>query len=327
MRGKELSSLLEKRDLPATELDFFDPEAQEAYSMLTQFKGEARIVQHLKPGALDGEDLVFLASDKKTNKKYGLLAGQGKYRAFDLEESFSLRENVFLAVSGVNDNRLLEENPYLLANPHPVSIFLSHFLHLIRRTFDLKSMISFILQPASAFGEPGIAELADQSAAILSSSNIVKKVFRSQAAFNLLSQTERVDKNGFSGVEKQIVFEVRRILGSRDLPLSLSLLQTPVFHTYSIMSFVELEKPAEKEKLEALFNESPYFQCFSPSTSCPVSSLNAAGKESIYIGQIKKDNTVPRGFWVWATLDNLTRGSALNALETAETILEGKTAE
>ncbi len=61
------------------------------------------------------------------------------------------------------------------------------------------------------------------------------------------------------------------------------------------------------------------------SGSCPVSSMSVAGKDQIFIGQIKKEEDRPNAFWIWTVTDNLTRGSALNALEIAERLQERRT--
>jgi aspartate-semialdehyde dehydrogenase len=147
-----------------------------------------------------------------------------------------------------------------------------------------------------------------------------KKVFKEQIAFNLLSHTERPEKDGFSPAEKQIVSEVKRVLGKEEFSLSLSLIQAPVFHTYSIMTFLELKKKTDLQGLKDLFKENAFFKLFPPSISCPVSSVSVAGKKKIYVGQIKKEESFPNSFWVWTVADNLTRGSALNALEIAKKI-------
>jgi len=202
-----------------------------------------------------------------------------------------------------------------------VTIILSHLFHVVLPKFGISKTISCVLQPVSAFDESGIEELASQSAALLGSTSISKKVFRDQIAFNILSHTEKPDKNGFSSSEKQIMSEIRRVLPSQDFSLSLSIIQAPVFHTYSIMTYLELEKEAGVEDLECLFKESPFFKLSSPGPSCSVSSLSVAGKENIFIGQIKREETIPRSFWIWAVADNLTLGSALNAYEIAKTLL------
>jgi len=316
LRGKEIKNVLSLKKFPIEKIEFFDPDVEEEYSKLTQFGEEPKVIHHLDKESLLGTDLVFLAANKKVNHEFGVLASEQKFLAIDLSETFNAEEEVPVVVAGVNDDILLKEKPSLIANPHPVTIVLSHLFHAVLREFGLLKAISFVLQPVSAFDESGIEELASQSYSILSSTSLSKKVFREQIAFNLLSDIDRPDKNGFSPVERQVTLEIRKVLKARDFLFSLSIIQAPVFHTYSIMSYLELKKKADIQGLKDLFKKYCFFRISLPDLSSPVS---VAGRDEIFIGSIKKDS-VPNSFWIWTVTDNLTRGSALNALEIAQKV-------
>lgn len=318
LHGKEMKNVLSKKKFPLGKIDFFDPDVESEYSKLTQFRGEAKVIYPLDKNSISMADLVFLAANKSISREYGILASKAKFRAIDLCGAFNDEEKIPIVVAGVNDDIILSEKFGLIANPHPVTIILSHLFHPAVKKFGLVKAIAFVLQPVSAFGDNGIKELASQSVAVLSSSSFSKKVFKAQIAFNLLSHTEAIDKNGVSSIERQIISEIRRVLESSSFPISLSVVQAPVFHAYSIMTYLELEKKASILALENLFKKSPYFKLSPLSLSSPVSSVLVVGKDKIFIGPIKKEESFPNGFWVWAVADNLTCGSALNAFEIAE---------
>jgi len=54
---------------------------------------------------------------------------------------------------------------------------------------------------------------------------------------------------------------------------------------------------------------------------CSVSCISVTGRDEVFIGQVKKEEAFPRSFWLWSVADNLTRGSALNALDIARKLL------
>ena len=317
-RGKEMKSVLENKNYPFENIDFFDPDVEEEYSKLTEFRGEPRVILPVNLEAIASSDLVFLATDKKTAREIANIAAKNKFLAIDLNETFNSDSRVPIAISGVNHKNVLEKKPHLIANPHPVTIILGHFLSVLLQKFHLLKIVAFVLQPVSAFYEPGVEELADQSYAVLSSATVTKKCFKDQVAFNLLSETGPVDKKGFSSTEKQILSETARVFDSKDLPLSLAVIQVPVFHTYAIMIHLELEDRTDAAALVDLFEKSAYFKVSPPSTSRPVTSLRVAGKDEIFVGRIKKEASSPDKFWIWTVTDNLTRGSALNAFEILE---------
>lgn len=320
-RGKELASLLDRRNIPISSMEFYDPEIDEEFSKLTQFRSEPKVVHHLDESVFEETDLVFLAAEPKTNRNLGPIAIQRKSRVIDLSETFNKDRKVPLVVSGVNDIILQNKKLAIIANPHPVTIFLSHLCHLLKSRFGLEEMDATVLQPVSAFSDTGIEELANQCFDVLRGSRIEKKVFKTQIAFNLLSQMDEINSDGLTAIEEQLISELKRVFSGSDFRLALSLIQAPVFHTYSIMTRCVLEKEAAIRDLEALFKKAAYFEMGTSVPSCPTSSVAVAGKEHICVGRIKKDDSFPKSFWIWIVADNLTRGSAINAVEIAEKIL------
>jgi aspartate-semialdehyde dehydrogenase len=327
LRGKEIKRILGVKKFPLSHIEFYDADVEEEFGKLTEFRGEPRVIHRPTSDALEGLDLVFLASDKETNLNFGRLAAAKNYRALDLSGAFGGQDDVPVIVAGVNDSLLTSQPISLIANPHPVAIILSSLLHRLIVKLGIAKAVAFALQPVSAFDESGIEELASQSAAMLSGASPNREVFRDQVAFNILSHTDAPDANGFSSGERQIISEIKQVLGLPGLPLSLSVIQAPVFHTYSIMAYVEPASKTNLRDLERLYKESPLFKIGPPSSSCSVTCLSVAGKEQIFIGQIKKEESFPNAFWIWTVADNLTRGSALNALEIARILYGGKTGE
>jgi aspartate-semialdehyde dehydrogenase len=320
LRGREIKSVLAVKKFPLQAFEFFDPDVESEFSKLTQFRDEPKVVHHLERKALEGLDLVFLAADAKTNTEYGEFAAALHYRAIDLAETFNAREDVPLVVAGINDASIRRRKVSLIANPNPVTIILSHLLHSLEAPFGILKALAFVLEPASAFEEEGIQELADQSFALLNSSAMPKKVFREQAAFNLLSRTEKPEKAGFSTRELRVLSECRRVLAPADFPLSLSIVLAPVFHTYSVMTFVELRKKAGITDIETALRAAEAFKLTPAEGSGLISAVNVAGKDKIFVGQVKQADSIPGGFWIWAVADNLTVGSALNAYGIARTL-------
>jgi aspartate-semialdehyde dehydrogenase len=321
LKGKEILSVLAAKKFPLASLELFDPDVEEEYSKLSQFRDEAKVVHALTPDALAGLDLVFLAADAKTNLRYGRLASEKEYTAIDLGQDFNADDHVPVVVAGVNDATIRKDRPPLVANAHPATIILAHLLSTLRAGFGVAQAVAVVLEPASAYAEEGIQELAQQSYALLGSSALSKKVFPEQVAFNLLTKVGKQEKNGFSVLENRVAAEVRRVLAPGEPPLSLSIILAPVFHTYSIMTHVELKRDASAADVEACLKTNEIFRPAAAGETGVVSPAAVAGKDRIHLGPVRKDTAIPRGFWLWAIADNLTVGSALNAYGIARTLV------
>ncbi len=327
LRGKELKSLLDRTKFPLRSMDFFDADVAEEFSKLTDFRREPKVIHHPSGKLLEGLDIVFLASDPASNREFGLLAAELGYRAIDLVETFNADSKIPLVVAGINDGAAAVKKASLVAIPNPAAVFLSRLLHPLRRDFGIVKSVAFVLRPASAFEDEGIRELVDQSCAILSGSSVPRKVFRNQVAFNVLSRTEKPGKDGFSAPEKQLSAELRRVLDAPAFPFTLSIVQAPVFHTYSLMVYAELGKGATLGSVEALFKADPAFRLAGHEAGGLAAASSVAGKDEIVLGEIKAEPTIPGGFWFWVVADNLTAGSALNALAVAKALAPASRAD
>lgn len=323
LRGREIKNILGNKKMSAFDLELFDPEVKEEYSKLTEFKKAAKVIHGLAPDSLAGKDLVFLAADPEIDRALGRRAQELGVPVIDLLEAFNSDPAVPLIVAGVNDAALSKE-ALIIAGPHPVAVILAHVFHALRRKFGVSKAVTFVLEPASAFDDPGIQELASQSASLLTGASPKKSVFKEQLAFNILSHSEPLGPDGFGEAERRIVAELRRVLDDPAFPISLASIHAPVFHTYSIMLYVELEKDGSIAALESLFSKLPAFKTTAFREGCGASSISVSGKDEIYVGPIKQEPGDGRAFWIWLIADNLTRGSALNAFEIARKVLEAR---
>lgn len=327
LRSREIKNLLEIKSSPSEVVEFYDPDIKEAFGKLTEFRGEARVIHNLDPALLDGLDVVFLAADSESNQKVVEKAASLNITAVLFDDAADGEGGPSPVVAGINDEAVLADRPSVVSSPHPASVMMSHFLHTVMKGVNLEEIIVTVLQPASAFLDTGIEELADQSTAFLAGTSPSKSKFKVPIAFNLVSQFESVRKEGTSASERRIHKEIRRILGREDLPLALSMVQVPVFHTYGMMIFLRTAEDRTLSELSPLFDKSPYFKRYDPNPDCPVSPLAVAGEDEIFVGQMKKDPGVDHGFWFWLVGDNLTRGSALNAYDIARKVISIRQSE
>lgn len=321
LAGKEIRNVFGSREFPVRTFEFYDPDVKEEYSRLTEFRDEPRVVHHLEPRLLEGLDLVLLAGDPAASRSCGELALTGAFRAIDLNGVFSRRADVPVIVAGVNDGLLRNAKPALVAGPHPVTVFLSHLLAAVRKSFGLARALAVALQPASAFDADGVQELIDQSCSLLAGEKMPRRLFREQAAFNLLPRAEKAGPDGFTAAEKRVRDELRRVLEAPALPLSVSFVQAPVFHGYGVMVHLETERDAGVKGFAASLASDPFLRTEPPEGAKSAGPAAVVGKDEIYVGAVKREASEPRSFWVWLAADSLTAGSALNTLALARALL------
>jgi aspartate-semialdehyde dehydrogenase len=205
-------------------------------------------------------------------------------------------------VAGVNDPALRGGN--VIVSPHPAVVLLSHLLHPLA-SLDPQQAAATVLLPASMEGDPGIEELAEQARNIFTmSGRKPSPVFGAQLTFNVLPTAIPVDP---------LAAELRAVLGR---PVALQILRAGVFHSLAVSLHVRLAGNPNGQALRKALGSNPHLEF----TDVPkhLGPIEAAASEKVLYGTVRKDPD--GGFWLWAVMDNLTRGGALNAIEIAEAV-------
>jgi aspartate-semialdehyde dehydrogenase len=170
--------------------------------------------------------------------------------------------------------------------------------------------VATLIQPASAQGDPGIEELFEQTREIvMMSGRTPATVYGAQLAFNLLPAA--AETLPLSDLLQKVVSEMELP------PVPLQVIQGGVFHGMALSLHVRFGGSPSSPTLQALrkaLTANPYVEIAKdPGHLGPIAS---ATSDKVLVGTIRKD--VAGGYWFWAILDNLTRGTALNAVDIAE---------
>jgi len=270
--------------------------------MLTEAMGAAALVQPYQPESLLGVEAAFFCGPIAANRP--LLAALPKgVRAIVLSPDATAEDGTPV-VAGVNDAAARGGRPLL--SPHPAVVLLAHLLHPLAG-LGLEQAVGTLVQPASMRGDAGLEELFEQTRQIVAMTQRRRsQVFGAQLAFNLLP---------VAGAIEPLVALLAAVLGAAgNRPsLSLQVVQGGVFHCFSASLNVRLGGdpglPAFRRALAANTHLQP---ADDPRHLGPI---DVAASDKVLHGTPRKEGA--GSFWLWAVMDNLTRGGALNALEIA----------
>jgi aspartate-semialdehyde dehydrogenase len=134
-------------------------------------------------------------------------------------------------------------------------------------------------------------------------------------AFNVVPYNYRIVEDGYTEEEIKLRDESRKILGIPDLPVSGTCVRVPVFTGHSLSINAEFEKDLPPETATELLKRAPGVVL----AEVP-NPLAAAGRDSVYVGRVRRDPTVAHGLALFVSGDNLRKGAALNAVQIAEVL-------
>lgn len=301
--GKELRETLEARHPDWTADLRLLSTREDEIGTLTEIAGAAALVSRYEPEKLRGVDVAFFCGPAEANRP--LLAELppetvGIVLSFD-----AIPQDGLPVVAGVNTEAARGHR--VLVSPHPATVLLAHLLHPLQE-FAPAEAVATVVQPASMKDEGGLEELFENTRQIVAmTARTPTPVFGTQLAFNLLPAAAPVE---------EILAQLRGVLAG-GMPMALQVLQGSVFHAMSASLFVRCPSNPSLQAFRKTLGDNPLIETADrPRLLGPV---DAAASDKVIFGSLRKDET--GGFWIWAVMDNLTRGGALNAIEIAEAVL------
>lgn len=314
--GQTMLSILEEKNLPLDELAVF-ASARSAGTKL-MFKGQELEVGELTEEAIrQGKyDYILSALDSDISKVFSPIAASVGSVVIDNSSCFRMTEGIPLVVPEVNGKDALD-NDGIIANPNCSTIQSVVALVPIFENFGIKRIVYNTYQAVSGSGVNGIKDLED---GIKGEAN---SFYPHQIAYNVLPHIDDFLETGYTKEEMKMIDETRKMFHKPSLPITATTVRVPVRGAHSISINVETEKPVDLDQLRQLYRDTEgiVLQDDVKNNVYPL-ALETEGKDEVFVGRIRKDNSIENGINLWCTADNIRKGAALNAIQILEYILK-----
>jgi aspartate-semialdehyde dehydrogenase len=304
--GKELRETLGRGEggLSWTEVRLLSTRADEI-GTLTEVGGAAAIVQRYEPDSLDGVDVAFFCGPAAVNRPLLAALPEG-VTAVVLSIDAGLADGQPV-VAGVNEGAA--RRGAVLLSPHPAVVLLALLLGALRELEPLEATATLV-QPVSLYDEAGLEELFEQARQIIAMTQRRRsKLFGAQFAFNLLPASPAV-----TAVET--VEELLAAVLPAPPPVAIDVVQGGIFHCFAASLHVRCAGEPSLGALRRALRDAPHVD--TTADAAHLGAIDAAASDKVLLGTPRRH---ARGFWLWAAMDNLTRGGALNAIDIARAAL------
>ncbi|MCI5065268.1 aspartate-semialdehyde dehydrogenase [bacterium] len=316
--GSEILRILEERGVTAQQLSLFasSDSAGELYS----FGGEELEVRELSHEGLAEMDFALFAVNATIAERFIPRAKEAGVIVIDSSERYRLDDSVPLVVPEVN-GELLSSSPALISSPSSLTAQLLPVLAVLHRKAPLKRVVASTYQAVSGAGKAAMDELWEQTRAVFTQQPIEFEEFQYQIAFNCIPQVDLFLEDGYTKEEARVVDESRKVLDIPGLPITVTAVRVPVFHGHAESVNVEFDAPISVDEAVALLSAQPGIEIASHPEDLPLQT-DIATKDSIAVGRVRRDPTVPSGLHLWIVADNLRKGAALNVVQILERLVE-----
>lgn len=314
--GSTFLKVLEERDFPFENL-YMMASAKSAGTTLN-FKGKDYLVEELNEHSFDKPiDIALFSAGGAASEKYAPIAAAHGTIVVDNSSAWRMNENVPLVVPEVNAKDI-SWNKGIIANPNCSTIQAVVPLKPLHDRYIIKRIVYSTYQAVSGSGLKGINDLKEGLAG-----NNVNKAYPHPIANNCLPQIDVFLENGYTKEEMKMIQETHKILGDDSIKVTATTVRVPVYSCHSESINVEFEKEFDIEEVKKLLAASPgVILQDDPNNSVYPLAINAAGKDEVFVGRVRRDFSVEHGINMWVVADNIRKGAATNAVQIAEELIK-----
>ncbi|HKT82840.1 MAG TPA: aspartate-semialdehyde dehydrogenase [Solirubrobacterales bacterium] len=321
--GSTILEILAERDFPAAEVVPFASERSAGRRL--DWNGATIECRPLAPETIQGLDVVLSSAGGAVSSEWAPQLVDAGAVVVDNTSFWRMHEDVPLVVAGVNPDAAAGHKG-IVANPNCTTMVMMMALAPIARAVGLERLVVSTYQAVSGTGQRAIEEMLSQSRAALAGEDVPPaQIYPHQIAFNVLPQVE-VFKDGddYTTEERKVMAETRKILGIGDeVAISATCARVPVISGHSESVNVRTREDLSPEDCRALLAEAPgVIVVDDPANGRYPMALDAAGRDEVLVGRIRRDPDQERTLNLWIAGDNLRKGAATNAVQVAELLIE-----
>lgn len=320
--GTEMMSILQDRGFPVNEFRAIASERSAGKKL--KFAGREVTVQAIGEDSFEGIDIAIFSAGGDRSVAWAPQAVKSGAVVIDNSNAWRMDPDVPLVVPEVNPEDIAGYTKKgIIANPNCSTIQMVVVLKPIHDKAGIKRVVVSTYQAVSGSGKDAMDELKNQTVALLNFKDPVANVYPHQIAFNCLPHIDVFLENGYTKEEMKMVMETRKILGDDSVRVTATTVRVPVFNCHAESLNIETGMKLSANEARAILSEAPGITVFdAPAKNVyPLQSM-ASGKDDIYVGRIRQDESIENGLNMWIVADNLRKGAALNAVQIAEKLIK-----
>lgn len=318
MVGQKFVEVLQERNIKADNFYLF-ASSKSAGKTVSLFNKDYKVIELKEENIVDKQiDFALFSAGGTISKEYAPIFA--KHGAIVIDNSSAWRQdpNIPLVVPEVNPEDILKQRG-IIANPNCSTIQAILPLKALDQKYKIKRIVYSTYQAVSGAGQKGYNDLK----------NGIKggapQKFLYPIFSNALPHIDDFLDNGYTKEEEKMIFETKKILHNQNLKITATCVRVPVFDCHSESINAEFKNSFElSEVMETLKSFDNIVVADDVKNNVYPMPILAKDKDEVFVGRIRRDNSVENGLNLWVVADNIRKGAATNAVQILEKILEYK---
>jgi aspartate-semialdehyde dehydrogenase len=316
--GSEMIRVLnEGKYIPASSIESILPAASEkSVGKDIRFNNSVYKVCSIQDALTGKPDIALFSAGSDVSREYApLFAKQGSI-VIDNSSAWRMEEDVPLVVPEVNGD-VITASHKIIANPNCSTIQLVVALAPLHEKYSIKRIVISTYQSVTGTGAKALTQLMQERQGI---SGV--KVYPHPIDLNVLPHGGVFTNNGYTTEEIKLVNETRKIMRDQSIAVTATVVRVPVTGGHSESVNIEFNNPFEIDDVFSVLSKSSgiVIQDDIDRAVYPM-PLYTEGRDEVFVGRIRRDESVPNGLNIWVVSDNLRKGAATNAVQIAALLI------
>jgi aspartate-semialdehyde dehydrogenase len=311
MVGEIMLKVLEERNFPITEL--IPVASEKSVGKEIEFKGKKYKVVSLQSAIDKKADVALFSAGGETSLLWAQKFADAGTTVIDNSSAWRMDPTKKLVVPEINGSILTKEDK-IIPNANCSTIQLVMALAPLHKRYKLKRVIVSTYQSITGTGVKGVNQLENEYKGISGEMAYKYPIHR-----NAIPQCDVFEENGYTKEEMKLVRETQKILQDNTIAVTATAVRIPVVGGHSEAVNLEFENDFDILDVRQILSETPGIEVQDnlETFSYPM-PLFAEGKDAVFVGRIRRDESQPNSLNLWIVADNLRKGAATNTVQIAE---------
>jgi len=310
--GGEILKVLEERNFPVTEI--IPVASERSIGKKITFKGEEYTVVGYDEAIAKKPDVAVFSAGGSTSLAIAPKFAEAGITVVDNSSAWRMDPTKKLVVPEVNADVLTPEDK-IIANPNCSTIQMVVVMKPLHDKYKIKRVVVSTYQSVTGTGKAAVDQLFAERAGDES----VPKVYPYKIDLNVLPHIDVFQENGYTKEEMKMIKETNKIMGDDSIRVTATTVRIPTIGGHSESVNIEFENDFDLDTVRELLaaTEGVIVQDDPANLLYPM-PIHAHGKDEVYVGRIRRDESQPNTLNLWIVADNLRKGAATNAVQIAE---------
>ncbi|MGH2666172.1 aspartate-semialdehyde dehydrogenase [Flavobacterium sp.] len=315
MVGEVMLQVLTERNFPITEL--IPVASERSVGKEIEFKGNKYKVVGMQTAVDMKADIALFSAGGETSLAWAPKFAEAGTTVIDNSSAWRMDPTKKLVVPEINGTILTKEDK-IIPNANCSTIQLVMALAPLHRKYKIKRVIVSTYQSITGTGVKGVQQLENEYAGIQGEMAYKYPIHR-----NAIPHCDSFENNGYTKEEMKLVRETQKILDDKTIAVTATAVRVPIVGGHSEAVNVEFENDFDVNEVRTILHNTPgvVVQDNLDTFTYPM-PLYAQGKDDVFVGRIRRDESQPNSLNMWIVADNLRKGAATNTVQIAEYLVK-----